>query len=222
MGKLMKTGVLIPCYNEAATIAGTVSGVSKYLPGVIVVDDGSTDETYKQAEVAGAEVLRHVSNKGKGAALRTGFEYINKNKNWDAVIIMDGDGQHDCAEIPKFIKESERSSLVLGNRMDNAGNMPRVRWLTNKFTSWVISKLAGCVVPDSQCGFRLIKTALLPEIEFNTSRYDTESEILLQVAAKGHMISSVPIKSIYQGESSSINPFRDTLRFFILVRKWLK
>lgn len=218
----MKAGVVIPCYNEEAGIRETVAGALRYVPEAIVVDDGSLDETGRQARRGGAFVLSHQRNRGKGEALRTGFEYVTRNKDWDAIIVIDGDGQHDVTEIPKFIKAAECSSLVLGNRMENAGDMPRLRWLTNKFTSWLISRLVHQDIPDSQCGFRLLKREVFADIAFSSSRYDAESEILLRAARKGYNITSVPVKSIYRGELSYINPFLDTVKFFKLINNWRK
>ena len=108
----MKVGVLIPCYNEAAAIGETVRGARSYLPEVIVVDDGSGDDTARAAREAGAEVLQHPVNQGKGAALQTGFSYIVKHKDWAALIILDGDGQQNWKDIPKFISAAEKAEVV--------------------------------------------------------------------------------------------------------------
>lgn len=218
----MKTGVLIPCYNGAATIGEVVKGVLTQLTQVIVIDDGSSDSTYKEAKSAGAEVLRHSKNLGKGTALKTGFEYIKNNKQWDAVIIMDADGQHNWREIPKFIEAAQKgkAGIILGNRMDGAANMSWLRWWTNRITSRIISKIAKQNIPDSQCGYRLIKTDILRNLQLTTSRFDTESEMLIDAASKGYPINSIPVESIYRDENSHIHPIRDTLRFVRLVRSY--
>lgn len=222
---MVKIGVLIPCYNGASTIKEVVAGVRAMLPEVIVVDDGSSDNTYREAEDAGACVLRHSNNQGKGAALRTGFEYIKKSRDWDAVILMDADGQHDWCEIPKFIEtaQKERAGIVLGNRMGGAATgMSWLRWWTNKVTSCVISKICKQEISDSQCGYRLIKTEVLRDLALTTSRFETESEILINAASRGYSIYSIPIKSIYKGERSYIHPVRDTIRFIKLCKRFLK
>lgn len=218
----MTTGVLIPCYNEALSVGNVIKNALLYVRDVIVVDDGSSDGTGEAAESAGAIVLRHQVNKGKGESLRTGFGYIKENKNWDSVIIMDGDGQHDPGDLPRFIEtaQKENAGIVIGDRMTGLGPkgaMPFIRWLTNKTTSYIISKLIGQKIPDSQCGYRLIKTDVLKDLELKTSRFDTESEILIKSAKRGYKIISLPIKIIYRNEVSYINPVRDTLRFIKLI-----
>lgn len=218
----MKTGVLIPCYNEAVNIGSIVKSTLSYVRDVIVVDDGSIDDTTVRAKESGAVVLRHEVNKGKGEALKTGFSYIKDNTDWDAVIIMDGDGQHDPREILKFTQTAEvgYASLVIGNRMGERNrpkNMPITRWLTNKGTSCIISKIIKKKIPDTQCGYRLIRRDVLNKLELSTSRFDTESEILIKSVKKGFKIISIPIKSIYHEEISYINPVKDTIRFIKLI-----
>lgn len=218
----LRSGVLIPCYNEALSIGDVVKGTLLYVQEVIVIDDGSTDRTDTIAKAAGAIVLRHPENKGKGEALRTGFRYIKENKDWDAVIIMDADGQHDPGEIPRFIQiaQTQNASIVVGDRMSNiwrSRQMPFIRWLTNKTTSYIISKLTKQKIPDSQCGYRLINTNVLKNLELSTSRFETESEILIKAARMGFKITSLPIKIIYHAETSYINPIKDTMRFIKLI-----
>lgn len=217
----MKIGALIPCYNEAINIGNVIKGVLSYVSEVIVVDDGSIDGTGNIAKDAGAIVITHQQNKGKGESLRNGFKYIEEEKNWDSVIILDGDGQHDWNEIPDFIDAVEKwnASIVVGDRIGRKKpeNMPYIRWLTNKFTSYITSKIIGQFVPDTQCGYKLIKTDVLKNLELRTSRYDIESEILIQASRNGARIVSVPVKSIYKDEISSINPARDSARFIKLI-----
>lgn len=217
----MNTCVLIPCYNEVSNIGKVVKSALQYVSDVIVIDDGSTDGTGLAAERQGALLIKHDINKGKGESLKTGFEYIIKQNKWDAVIIMDGDGQHDPHEIPNFIKVAETSdaSIVVGDRMRGFApkNMPLIRRLTNKFTSFLISKIIQQIVYDSQCGYRLIKIAVLMNIKLYTSRFDTESEMLIQASKKGFKIGSAPIKSIYNDETSYINPVKDSIRFIKLM-----
>ncbi len=217
----MKVCVLIPCYNEESKIALVVKGCLKYVKDVLVVNDGSTDDTKIVAITSGAFVINHDVNKGKGESLKTGFKYIEEKSQWDAVIILDGDGQHDCNEIPDFIKAAEYSdaTIVVGDRIgkEKPKNMPFIRWLTNKVTSYITSKVIGQYVSDTQCGYKLIKTNILKNLELRTSRYDVESEILIQASRKGAKIVSVPVKSIYSDEVSYIHPGKDTMRFIKLI-----
>lgn len=216
----MKVCVIIPAYNEAKNIADIVRRVNQQKLEILIIDDGSIDNTYEIAENNGAIVIRNALNQGKGAALIMGFNYVLE-KNFDAVITMDGDGQHLPEEIPHFIKTAQysKSGVFIGNRMLGIKNMPFTRVLTNKFMSWLISLIAKQKIPDSQCGFRLIKREVLKNIQLNTRKYETESEILIEASRLGFKIEPLPVKTIYAGEKSQINPFLDTLRFIRFISK---
>ena len=217
----VKTCVIIPTYNEAKAIAGLVKEIKRQNLDVLVVDDGSGDNTAQIAKDSGAIVLRNEINQGKGASLIKGFNYA-LNQDYDAVITMDGDGQHLPEDIPYFIRLAAYSdgAIFIGNRMQRTKNIPLVRFLTNKFMSWLLSGIARQKIPDTQCGFRLIKKEALKKVPLATSKYETESEILIRGSRLGFKIESVPIKTIYMGEKSRINPFIDTLRFFrFLIRE---
>lgn len=220
----MKTLVVIPCKNLEHEVGGVVRDVLGLDLGldVVVIDDGSTDATSDAARAAGAHVLRHEVNQGKGAALKTGFEYA-VDKSYDAVITMDGDGQHDPSAIPDFLDTVERcdADVIVGTRMHAVGDMPKLRIWTNRTTSRIVSLLARQNIPDSQSGYRLIKVRVLKDIvkSFVTTRYDTESELLIRAARRGYSTAAVAIQSIYGGTVSHINPFVDTLRFVRLVTR---
>ncbi len=218
----MRTLALIPCKNLEGVVGEVVKKVFDLGAGidVLVIDDGSTDGTSRAARDAGAFVVAHSKNLGKGAALKTGFRYA-LDHGYDAVITMDGDGQHDPASIPFFIETFERTEadMVVGSRMHDVGEMPGLRIWTNRTTSRVVSLLARTNIPDSQSGFRMIGAKLLRSIvgDLVTSRYDMESEILIRAGRRGFRIESTPIRSIYTDEVSHINPVVDTLRFLGLV-----
>ncbi|MFH1269674.1 MAG: glycosyltransferase family 2 protein [Candidatus Omnitrophota bacterium] len=216
----MKICVIIPTYNEAKAIGGIVGKVRQQEVEVVVIDDGSQDNTSQIAGDSGAVVLRNENNEGKGASLIKGFRYA-LNKGLDAVITMDGDGQHLPEEIPYFIRMAQYSQggIFIGNRMLKKNNMPFLRVITNRFMSWFISLVAGQDIPDTQCGFRLIKKELLEKINLKTSKYESESEMLIKASRLGYKIESVPIKTIYNGEKSQINPVIDTIRFIKLIIK---
>jgi len=213
---------LIPAYNEAARVGEVVVVARRHVDEVVVVDDGSTDETVAAAEKAGAKVLRHPQNRGKGAAIATALDYFG-GSNAEMAILLDADGQHDPSEIDKFVDaaEEERADVVVGTRMDDVRMMPRVRLWTNRFTSRVTSRLAGQRIPDSQCGFRLLRRTVLKDLKPSTARFETETEMLIQASRAGHKIVSVPIRTIYEpGRASRVHPWRDTVRFFKLVGKY--
>ncbi|MDD5679897.1 MAG: glycosyltransferase family 2 protein [Candidatus Omnitrophica bacterium] len=214
----LKAGILIPAYNESEHIGDLIRKLRGMNFEPIVIDDGSKDNTYLIAQESGAKVIRHDKNLGKGAALKTGFSAILDN-GYDAAIIMDGDAQHSPADISKLIAVSEKNpnALLIGNRMGNVSNMPLVRELTNKFMSSLVSSICRQSIPDSQCGFRLIRKELLKKISIESSRFEVESEILIKASAAGVKIISVPIKTLYGKEASQINPFWDTCRFIYFL-----
>jgi len=218
----MKTLVVIPCKDLESEIGEVVRGVLGLNLGldVVVVNDGSTDGTSAAAEAAGAHVLEHEVNLGKGAALKTGFEYAVA-KGYDAVVTMDGDGQHDPLAIPDFLDAVDRcdADIIVGTRMHAVGEMPKLRIWVNRTTSRIVSFITRQDIPDSQSGYRLIKVRVLRDIvkSFVTTRYDTESELLIRAARRGYKTSDVAITSIYTGAVSHINPIVDTLRFVRLI-----
>lgn len=216
----MKTCVLIPVYNEAKTIGPLVTEIINMGMDAIVVDDGSQDKSSSIAQDAGAILLRRTENRGKGASLRYGFEYI-LNKRYQRIIIMDGDGQHNTKDIPKFIAGaiSLKKEIIVGNRMNNIKSMPPTRRLTNKFMSFLISAIIGQRIPDTQCGYRLIMASVLKKIKLTTSKYETDSEILIAAGGNGFGIDSIEIETIYQREVSRIKPLIDTFRFIKFITK---
>jgi glycosyltransferase involved in cell wall biosynthesis len=222
----MKVSVIIPTYNEAKTIGWLVKKIRNLAGiGVIVVDDGSTDKTDKIARESGAMVFRNEKNSGKGTALKIAFDYCISDSTLDAVITMDGDGQHNPDEIIPLVEFAKKTGadVVVGNRMGTPREMPFVRRVTNKFMSAVISVLIQEDIPDTQCGFRLLKMSILKNLSLKSSNFEIESEILIQAVRKGYIVKSFPIKTIYSPEiSSQINPLIDTARFlkFIFKAMW--
>lgn len=213
---MTKACVIIPTYNESSAIAGLVAAIKARGIGIIVIDDGSTDGTADIARRNGAVTLINEKNLGKGASLIKGFSWCVK-QGYDQVITMDGDGQHLTDEIDLFLKAAEEhpgAGIILGNRMWKRGAMPLVRVLTNKTMSWFISRTCRQPIPDTQCGYRLIRRQVLENIALTTSNFEIESEILIKAARAGFTLFSVPITSVYQNENSHIHPFIDSLRFF--------
>ena len=208
---------LIPGHQEGPRIGAVVAAAAVHLP-VVVVDDGSTDDTAVQAEAAGATVLVQRPNAGKGAALRAGFRYA-LDHDAAAVVTLDADGQHDPAEIPTFIAafEAGRPELVIGRR--EFGSMPAVRRLSNTLGGWVFSAAVGRRIADNQSGYRLIgrrlMTALLDSTE---SGFEFEVEMIARCIALGLPLTEVPIRTIYAGEPSHIRPWAHFTSFLRVSR----
>ncbi|MFH1381217.1 MAG: glycosyltransferase family 2 protein [Candidatus Omnitrophota bacterium] len=217
----MKTCILMPSYNESRTIGGIVSEIKQMGFQVFVVDDGSIDDTGKIAADSGAIVMRHNKNLGKGASLKEGFNFILRTTNFDNVIIMDGDGQHNPKDIEKFVSYAEKngSGIIMGNRMTFTRDMPLIRLATNRFVSWLLSIVCRQNIPDTQCGFRLIGRKVLEKLTLESNKFDLESEMLIKASRKKIKIDSVPIDTIYRNEDSRIHPLKDTFRFIILLIK---
>jgi len=206
--------IIIPAHNEAQTIGPLVEAVRALGYDCIVIDDGSVDKTDAVAVEAGAVVLKTISKSGKGNALKAGFDYVIKN-GYEALIAMDGDGQHSPSDIAAFVAcyQNTNADIVCGNRMHNPRGMPLVRLATNRLMSWVVSLFCRQNIPDTQCGFRLIKTKVLQVIKLESSDFEIETEVLIKASKKGFKIGSVDIQTIYRDEVSKIQPVRDTVRF---------
>jgi glycosyltransferase involved in cell wall biosynthesis len=212
---------IIPAYSEERFIAQVASQVLPYVKAVLVIDDGSSDGTASEAEAAGAKVIRHSRNLGKGAALKTGLRYAARDEV-AFFLFLDGDGQHDPSDIPAFFEAINRSQaeLIVGNRMNNLKSMPRVRRWTNQFMSWQIGKICKMPLPDSQCGFRLLRRELVPVLLTAKDRFEFDSESIILAADQGFRIGFVPIRTIYTDQHSKIRPFVDTIRYIRLMSKY--
>jgi len=211
--------VVIPAYNAGRTIAELLERTLLFAKreDVVVIDDGSVDQTSQLAEEAGVVVLRQPKNKGKGEALKAGFEHVRAN-HYVALITMDADLQHAPESIPDFTRKAEHfSGIIIGTRKRNLRIMPFSRWLTNHLTSVIVSVLSGETVRDSQSGYRLIPVPVLKRVRLKSSKYEMESEILIKAARRGFKVGEVPIGTIYEGSRSFINPLVDTGRFIRLM-----
>ncbi len=217
----MNIAALIPAYREEKHIADVVRRTKEHLSRVLVVDDGSGDDTGRIAREAGAEVIVNSPNRGKGASLAIGLDRLFAD-GFDAVLCLDADGQHLPAEIPRFLAAAPGADLVVGNRMADTRDMPFARLWTNRLTSRILGSLAGVAVPDTQCGFRLVGREAWRAVEVKGGNYDFEGEMIVLMGRKGFRITSVPVSTVYGDEVSDIRPVRDTIRFFRMVWRLYK
>ena len=191
----MKVIAIVPGYNEARNIAPVVRKVMGYVDEVLVVDDGSADDTARVAAAAGATVLRHIVNCGKGAALTTGCEYAI-GKGADAIVAIDADGQHDPAEIPKFLKALRNSDIVFGYR-----KLSREMPLELRFGNWFISTATWVLfrirIYDTLCGFRAFTAAAYKKLKWTSSDYSVESEMIANAGKHRLKFRQVGIATIY-------------------------
>ena len=212
--------VVIPAYNAAQTLPELITRCRKAAPGLplVVVNDGSSDSTVEVLAALELTALEHEHNRGKGEALKTGFEYAAR-RGFAAVITLDADLQHAPESIPAFVAAYRETAfdIIVGARTVARSVMPLSRWWTNKTTSWIISKMTKQRITDSQSGYRLIRTKVWQDIPLSTTSYDLESEILIKAGQMGYRIGEVPIETIYTGGKSYINPWTDTWRFIRLV-----
>jgi glycosyltransferase involved in cell wall biosynthesis len=210
---------LIPAYNESARVADVVTGARTHLD-VLVVDDGSTDDSAVHAENAGAKVLCQHPNQGKGAALCAGFAYALE-AGYQAVVTLDADGQHDPGEIPKFLDAYARTNanLIIGQR--DFSQMPPIRRLANTLGQWSFSLALGQHVPDNQSGYRLIDQqmmgAMLASREEGLGGFEFEVDMIVTCTVQGLELEWVPIQTIYAGEASHINAYDHTVNFVRLL-----
>ncbi len=219
----MKICVLIPAYNEQKEIGRLVEQVRAKALDVIVVDDGSVDQTGVLAQNAGAIVLRNPSRQGKGFSLKRGFSYILE-QGYDGVIAMDGDGQHAPDDLENFLTKAndKKMCLINGTRMKDTRNMPFVRRVTNRVMSKIISGICRQSIQDTQCGYRYISADVLRKIVLVSNDFEIETEVLMKACRAGCQVISVPVKTIYRQEKSKINPLKDTLRFFSYLWRDMK
>ena len=210
---LDKICVLIPAYNAQWTIGSVLQKIRTLEIETIVVDDGSLDETKKIASASGVHLLEHPFNRGKGAALRMGFQYILQ-KDYEVVITLDADGQHDPSEIPSLLKifRTVNPDILIVSRAAEFGKMTFLRRFWNRLGVKAVARLCHSDITDSQSGFRLIRADVLKEIDLSTYRFETELELLIKACKKGFSVLSVPINTqkVNGTGSSHFRPVVDT------------
>jgi len=204
--------VLIPAWNEASRIRPIIEAFRDSLP-VLVVDDGSSDDTVATARDVGVNVIVHPQNMGKGVALSTGFTWALE-RGYDAVLTLDADGQHDPEEAPKFIEAYEREDgeLIIGRR--DFREMPLYRAFANGIGTWMLSQALGIRIYDNQCGYRLYTRKLLETVDMERTGFEFEVEVVVEAVAAGLGTGWVDIRTIYGiGKKSYFHPFHDSVKF---------
>lgn len=220
-----RIAVLIPAFNAARTMGELLRRLVKEVSPshIVVVDDGSVDSTGDIVCSYGTKLLRHETNRGKGASLRSGFEFFKNDSSIDAIITLDADLQHRPEDIDCFIEKMKetRADIIIGRRKRIGTHMPYHRRLSNTVTSFLISTRTGEAVVDSQCGFRLISRRVIQTISLDSTGFEAETEFLIKAIKKRFRMDYVPIETIYDSEDSHMQHWEATLNFIrILFRDY--
>jgi glycosyltransferase involved in cell wall biosynthesis len=222
----LRIAALVPCLDVEATIAAVVEGVRKHVEHVLVVDDGSSDRTAEVARAAGAEVVSHAENRGKGAALRTGLVRLLA-QGYTHAFTVDGDGQHLADEMPALIREATAHpwEIVLGaRRIEPSQEVAPIKRFGNGFANWWVSLAAGVEYRDTQSGFRIYPIARVLELGAHAEHYEFESEVLILAARRGLAVRTLDVAVYYPppGERvSHYEPWLDTCRIIFTVVPFL-
>ncbi|MFH1403785.1 MAG: glycosyltransferase family 2 protein [Candidatus Altiarchaeota archaeon] len=194
--------LVVPAFNEASSIAGVLDSLSMLPYDVLIVDDGSLDDTVRLARDAGFRLVRHSLNMGYGAAVSTGFE-VARREGYDVVVTFDADGQHNPGEVVKLVDALSDADVVIGVRKINLARMPLVKRVGNGLLNVLTFLLFGVWSSDSQSGLRAFNRRAVDSIRVKSNRYEVSSEILLEVRRKGLVMREVPVEVIYTSHSIS-------------------
>ena len=214
--------ILIPAYNAEESIAEVINQIKelKFHPNkIIIVDDGSSDQTPNLISDKVDSLITHKENKGKGSALRSGFAEFLKSDSSDYLLCMDADLQHPVSYIPNFLKYADKthSEFIIGKRSRQFGVMPFPRIISNSTTSLILSIICHQKIEDSQCGYRLIHRAALKKLSLQENGFQLESEMIIKAAKQHIRIDFIDVPTIYNGHNSNINHLGDTIRFISLI-----
>ena len=220
----MTTCILIPAYNAEKTIMAVVQDCLQHNMPLIVVDDGSTDGTAQLVATLPLTLLRHARNRGKGAALKTGFAWALE-AGFDGVVTIDADGQHDVSAIPQLVAAARDASpgIVIASRHGQFEQMAGLRKIWNRIGVWFMRTRTGFEITDSQSGFRHYSGTLLKQISLNSEGYSFEMEILIKAWKRGFCISSIPVPALVaDGRSTShYKPFSDTFSISMTFLRYM-
>ncbi|MCS7052376.1 MAG: glycosyltransferase family 2 protein [Ignavibacterium sp.] len=207
---------IIPFFNEEEFITKVIKKTQKYVDLVIAIDDGSTDNSLSLVKkIENVEVIIFDRNYGKGTALRAGFS-LALELDFDKIITLDADLQHDPDLIPSFLTALKNFDVVIGNRLSNTKSMPVQRILSNFLTSFLLSIKLRKKIKDSQCGFRAYRKEVLRKISIHSPGFEAESEIIVKAVKEGFNIGFIDIPTIYGYEKSKMKSFQ-TIKGFIKV-----
>lgn len=217
--------VLIPAFNAEYSLTELVNRLHNAVGNVqiVVVNDGSMDRTNEVAASIGAIVLRHEINRGKGAALQTGFDYLKKQAEVEYILTIDADLQHQPEDVPKFllVQQKTNADVIIGWRERIGTQMPVHRILSNTLTSALVGIRTGIKIKDSQCGFRLIRRSVIDRVQLESTGYEAETEFIIKAARHGFKIEFVPVQTIYSTEKSYMTHWTATINFIkVLFRKY--
>ena len=211
-----KIAVLIPTYNNSGTIAHVVESVLDYCADLIVVNDGSTDDTQNILKhYPQLHLVEYLPNRGKGQSLKSGFEWA-RNNGFKSVITMDSDGQHLASDLPLFVDENEKNpdSIIIGSRSFDAPNMPQKNSFANRFSNFWFTVQTAISLPDTQTGFRLYPLDVMGSMVPINKRYEAELELLVRCAWKNIPIVSRDINVYYPPKEERVSHFRPGMDFF--------
>jgi glycosyltransferase involved in cell wall biosynthesis len=223
-----RIAVVIPAFNEESTLREVVESTLNHISKIVVVNDGSFDNTSEQLKDLPVEVLINSKNEGKGFSLWRGFNHLLENKAYDSILTLDGDGQHAAEDIQSLIKEfySYPNELIVGLREGRESSAPPIRFFANQFANFWISWAAGKRVPDSQCGFRIYPSELLRKLQQRSNKYKGfvfESEVIIDASKLGFGIRPASVRTIYKEgrRKSHFRPIVDSTRITLMVAKKL-
>jgi glycosyltransferase involved in cell wall biosynthesis len=216
----MKVLAGIPCHNEAQFIADIVTEARAHVDQVVVVDDGSTDDTAQVAELSGASVIRHAANRGPGMAYKRCLEAA-RAQDTDILVTLDGDGQHDPRELPRLLEPllAAEADLVVGSRFLESYEIPSYRKFGIDVITWLYNLGASVRVTDSQSCYRGYSRRALDSLLITEAGFGFSVELLVQAREKGLIIKEVPVSCIYHSASHSMNPVLHGVGVALMVLK---
>ena len=205
---------LVPAFNCADRVGCVVQRIRRYVSAVLVVDDGSSDGTAAAARAAGARVVVHRENRGKGPAIRSGLAVL-LGEPFSHILMLDADGQHDPEDAPRFLAAADDADFVLGNRLWKPEAIPARRFWTNYIGTHALQLMTGFPLQDSQCGFRLLSAACLRRMGLVGNRYSVDTEIIVRAGKLRASFAHVPVRVIYDGAVSHYRPIFDTVHIVL-------